>query len=118
MKLPSAAIRFVSVVERAARSKEHPPAPGPGPIPPPAPEPAPPAPDPQPPGPEPTPPAPEREWNVWELERLARDGETRDEEVAFLLRELRQFANADGRLPMSFDPVIRESFGELLYATV
>ena len=109
MKLPSAAIRFVSVVERAARSKEHPPEPGPEPIPPPAPEHAPLA-------PEPTPPAPEREWNVWELERLARDGEARDEEVAFLLRELRQFANADGRLPVSFDPVIRESFGQLLYA--
>jgi hypothetical protein len=59
-----------------------------------------------------------REWNVWELERLARDGEARDEELAFLLLELRQFANADGRLPVSFDPVIRDSFGELLYAAV
>jgi len=59
-----------------------------------------------------------REWNVWELERLARYGEARDEEVAFLLLELRQFADAHGRLPVSFDPVIRESFGELLYAAV
>ena len=52
------------------------------------------------------------------LERLARYGEARDEEVAFLLLELRQFANADGRLPVSFDPVIRESFGELLHVAV
>jgi hypothetical protein len=141
MKLSSGVIRFW-------RSKEQPPTPGPGPVPPPAPEPAPPAPDPQPPTPEPTPPAPDlravpspepkpaadpepeppvtriplngppREWNVWELERLARDGEARDEEVAFLLLELRQFANAHGQLPVSFDPVIRESFGELLYAAV
>jgi len=139
MKISPPAVRFW-------RSKEHPPAPVPGPVPPPAPEPAPPAPDPQPPTPDPTPPAPERrsvpapepaadlepeppvariplngaprEWNVWELERLARDGEARDEELTFLLIELRQFANADGKLSVSFDPVIRESFGELLYAAV
>jgi hypothetical protein len=141
MKLLSGAIPF-------RRSKEQPPVPSPEPVPPPAPEPAPPAPAPQPPTPDPTPPAPElravlssdpepaaglepepsatriplnggpREWNVWELERLARDGEARDEEVAFLLLELRQFANAHGQLPVSFDPVIRESFGELLYAAV
>jgi hypothetical protein len=140
MKISPPAVRFW-------RSKEHPPAPVPGPVPP-APEPAPPAPDPQPPRPDPTPPAPElravpapesepavdlepepavarirlngapREWNVWELERLARNGGARDEELAFLLLELRQFANADGRLSVSFDPVIRESFGELLYAAV
>jgi hypothetical protein len=139
MKLSAATIRFW-------QSKEQPPVPAPEPVPPPAPEPAPPAPEPQPPMPEPTPPAPElravlppepepavdpdpavariplngapREWNVWELERLARDGEARDEELGFLLLELRQFANADGRLPVSFDPVVRESFGELLYAAV
>jgi hypothetical protein len=112
MKLLSAAIPF-------RRSKEQPPAPGPGPVPPPAPEPAPPAPEPQPPTPDPTPPAPDlREWNVWELERLAGYGEARNEEVAFLLLELRQFANTDGRLPVSFDPVIRESFGKLLHVAV
>jgi hypothetical protein len=141
MKLLSGAIPF-------RRSREQPPTPGPEPVPPPAPEPAPPAPEPQPPTPDPTPPAPElravppsepepaariepepgvtrmplngapREWNVWELERLARYAEARDEEVAFLLLELRQFADAHGRLPVSFDPVIRESFGELLYAAV
>jgi hypothetical protein len=61
-----------------------------------------------------------REWNVWELERLAREAEgrdhARDEELAFLLIELRQFANADGQLATSFDPLVRESFGDLLYA--
>ena len=63
-----------------------------------------------------------REWNVWELERLAREREgqdpARDQEVAFLLLELRQFANAEGRLPLSFDPVIREAFGDALYSAV
>ena len=63
-----------------------------------------------------------REWNVWELERLAREAESRDpardEELAFLLLELRQFANADGQLPVGFDPVVRESFGDLLYSAV
>jgi hypothetical protein len=63
-----------------------------------------------------------REWNVWELERLAREGEgrdlRRDDELAFLLLELRQFANADGQLPVSFDLIVRESFGVLLYAAV
>ena len=63
-----------------------------------------------------------REWNVWELERLvqaAGGGDpARDEELAFLLLELRQFANADGQLSVDFDPVVRESFGELIYAAV
>jgi len=118
---------------------------------PPAPEPEPPTPEPGPPtpqlrsvpSPEPLPsPEPEpvredvpepvaflprdggepREWNIWELERLTREGEGRDpgrdQELAFLLLELRQFANADGQLPVSFDPIVRESFGELLYAAV
>lgn len=63
-----------------------------------------------------------REWNVWELERLAQAAgggdPARDEELAFLLLELRQFANADGQLSVDFDPVVRESFGELIYAAV
>jgi hypothetical protein len=100
---------------------EHPPDPAPEPEPP-APEPGPPAPDPHPPTPEPTPPTPQLEWNVWELERVAREVEgqdpVRDDELAFLLLELRQFANPDGQLPVSFDAVIRESFGELLYSAV
>jgi hypothetical protein len=65
---------------------------------------------------------PPREWNVWELERIAREREghdqPRDEELAFLLIELRQFANADGYLPVTFDPVVREAFGDDLYTAV
>ena len=113
---------------------------------PPAPEPQPPSPEPGDPPPQlrsvPSPepePAPElvepqpvvrlpvesaepRAWNVWELERLAGEAEgsdpAHDEELAFLLLELRQFANANGELPVSFDLVVRESFGELLFARV
>jgi hypothetical protein len=63
---------------------------------------------------------PKREWNVWELERIAREREgedaAHDQELAFLLLELRQFANADGQLPVSFDAVVREAFGDSLYS--
>ena len=63
-----------------------------------------------------------REWNIWELDRLAHEAEGRDlvhdEELVFLLLQLRQFANADGQLPLEFDPVVRQSFGELIYAAV
>jgi hypothetical protein len=63
-----------------------------------------------------------RAWNIWELERLADEAEggdpAYDEELDFLLLELRQFANADGQLPVEFDPVVRESFGDLVYAVV
>jgi hypothetical protein len=63
-----------------------------------------------------------RAWNIWELERLAGEAEgldlAHDEELDFLLLELRQFANADGQLPVEFDQVVRESFGDLLYAAV
>ena len=63
-----------------------------------------------------------REWNVWELERLAREREGQDpaheEELAFLLVELRQFANADGHLPVTFDPIVRDAFGDDLYTAV
>jgi len=63
-----------------------------------------------------------REWNIWELERLAHEARGRDpahdEELVFLLLELRQFAAADGQLPVSFDPVVRESFGELIFSAV
>jgi hypothetical protein len=61
-----------------------------------------------------------REWNIWELERLAQHAVTSDsaaaDELGFLLLELRQFANAEGRLPVSFDPIVRESFGDLVYS--
>ena len=58
-----------------------------------------------------------REWNIWALDRLARDGAgvdaARDEERALLLMHLREFAGPDGLLPPSFDDLVRESFGEL-----
>ena len=59
-------------------------------------------------------------WNVWELERLAREQSgadaIRDEERSFLLMYLREFADADGVLPTSFDGVVRETFGDALDA--
>jgi hypothetical protein len=59
-----------------------------------------------------------REWNLWELDRLARaragvDAQ-RDEEWSYLLMYLREFASTEGTLPVDFDPLVRESFGELL----
>jgi hypothetical protein len=59
-----------------------------------------------------------REWNVWDLERIANEQEgpnpVRDEGRALLLMSLRQFANASGDLPVDFDPLIREAFGTVL----
>jgi len=61
-----------------------------------------------------------REWNLWDLERLARATAgrdvARDEERGYLLMYLRDFANADGVLPADFDGVVRESFGDVLDA--
>jgi hypothetical protein len=59
-----------------------------------------------------------RQWNLWDLERLAREEavehpELRDE-WSYLFLHLRQFAQADGSLPAEFDPLVRESFGGLL----
>ena len=63
-------------------------------------------------------PAQPQEWNVWELERLARERAARiparDEEWAYLLVYLREFAAPDGTLPAEFDALVRESFGELV----
>lgn len=111
-------------------------------VPPPLPEPVPPTaeppalvavpgPEPEPePGPEPEPARAEvvrldatwgyepREWNLWELERAARDAAgddpERDEERSFLLMYLRDFAGPDGSLPTRFDALVRDSFGGLL----
>jgi hypothetical protein len=59
-----------------------------------------------------------REWNLWDLERAARavagDDLASDEERAFLLMYLREFAGPDGSLPASFDTLVRDSFGDLL----
>jgi hypothetical protein len=59
-----------------------------------------------------------REWNVWELERVARDearrAPDRADELSFLLVSLRQFAEPGGQLPAEFDGLVRESFGGVL----
>ena len=61
-----------------------------------------------------------REWNVWELERLARANSggdmARDEELSYLLVYLRGFATPEGTLSVDFDDLVRESFGPLLVA--
>lgn len=61
--------------------------------------------------------APEQ-WNVWDLERLAREhaggDPIADEERTFLLMYLRDFAGPDGKLPVDFDALVRQSFGELV----
>jgi len=61
-----------------------------------------------------------REWNLWELERAARDHATddiaRNEERAYLLMYLREFAGPDGVLPTDFDGLVRDSFGDVLHA--
>ena len=59
-----------------------------------------------------------REWNLWELERLARASAQRHpermQEWGYLFVHLRRFARPDGALPREFDGLVRESFGELL----
>jgi hypothetical protein len=63
-----------------------------------------------------------REWNVWDLERIARERAgadvARDEERSFLLMYLREFAGPDGQLPADFDALVRDSFGDLLVAAL
>lgn len=69
--------------------------------------------------PSPPPPPPAREWNLWDLERLAREqaGDAlRDEEWSALFTHLRAYASADGVLPKEFDDLVRESFGQLIEA--
>jgi hypothetical protein len=59
-----------------------------------------------------------RQWNLWDLERRAREEAERDrlryEEWSYLFVHLRQFAAPDGSLPIEFDGLVRESFAELL----
>jgi len=61
-----------------------------------------------------------RQWNLWDLERLTREHAGSDplhnEERQFLLLYLREFADGDGLLPVDFDGLVRESFGELVGA--
>jgi hypothetical protein len=59
-----------------------------------------------------------RQWNLWDLERIAREEgrehpERRDE-WSYLFLHLRQFAHADGSLPAEFDGLVRESFAGML----
>ncbi|MDQ3865537.1 MAG: hypothetical protein M3304_01725, partial [Actinomycetota bacterium] len=59
-----------------------------------------------------------REWNVWELDRLAREearqAPGRADDLSYLLLHLRRFATPGGDLPREFDGLVRESFGPLL----
>jgi hypothetical protein len=74
-----------------------------------------PPPPPQP-EPEPADQGPAREWNLWDLQRAVRDApdDERHEEWTALLIHLREFANADGDLPIEFDALVRESFADVL----
>jgi hypothetical protein len=60
-----------------------------------------------------------REWNLWELERAARDHANddvvRNEERSYLLMYLREFAGPDGILPADFDGLVRDAFGDVLH---
>ena len=61
-----------------------------------------------------------REWNLWELERVAREHAGEDvaqaEERAYLLMYLREFAGPDGVLPADFDGLVRDAFGDVLHS--
>jgi hypothetical protein len=61
-----------------------------------------------------------REWNLWELERVARDHAGDDvaqaEERSYLLMYLREFAGPDGVLPADFDGLVRDAFGDVLHS--
>ena len=61
-----------------------------------------------------------RQWNLWDLEQLSREhagaDAARDEERSFLLMYLRDFAGPDGLLPIDFDGLVRDSFGDLVGA--
>jgi hypothetical protein len=102
-------------------------APPPPPPPPPEPEPVPaPAPESEPEPPVPREPAASfprepRQWNLWELERIARDhagtDPARDDERTYLLLSLRDHAQPDGNLPLEFDQLVRDAFGDLLHTT-
>jgi hypothetical protein len=61
-----------------------------------------------------------RRWNLWDLERLVRESPGSDsivdDERSYLLMYLREFAGPDGSLPVDFDALVRDSFGELVGA--
>lgn len=106
----------------AAAAPAEPPRLVPAPAPSPPPEPAPPPHEPEPVPAATVVPIPAataaRQWNVWDLERLAREhaggDPIADEERTFLLMYLRDFAGPDGLLPVDFDDLVRQSFGALV----
>jgi hypothetical protein len=59
-----------------------------------------------------------RQWNLWDLERIARAQSRREperyEEWSYLFLHLRRFATADGMLPAEFDGLVRDYFRGLL----
>jgi hypothetical protein len=59
-----------------------------------------------------------RRWNLWELERAARDrpvtASAEAEERSLLLLHLRRFAAPDGLLPVEFDALVRHAFPSLV----
>jgi len=125
---PPARVRAQPLDEaRPEREPEREPEPAPGPEPPRIVAVPPPPPEPEPePVPEPARvvafiPANEgpREWNLWELERAAREHATddvvRNEERSYLLMYLREFAGPDGILPADFDGLVRDAFGDVLH---
>ena len=61
-----------------------------------------------------------REWNLWDLERAAREHASTDvaveEERSYLLIYLRDFAGPDGVLSADFDGLVRDAFGDVLHA--
>ena len=61
-------------------------------------------------------PSASRAWNLWELERVVGDpnGGALAEERRLLLLHLREFADTSGHLPVKFDPLVRDAFGERL----
>jgi hypothetical protein len=63
-------------------------------------------------------PGPRPVRNLWDLDRLAQRRAGDNEEIAFLLFYLRDFADPAGLLPTDFEPLIRETFGSLLAAAV
>jgi hypothetical protein len=54
------------------------------------------------------------EWDIWILERIAREQAAENEELSFLVVYLRDYATTGGLLPANFDSLVRESFGSLL----
>jgi hypothetical protein len=47
-------------------------------------------------------------WNVRDLQRVA--GDTGDDELGCLVIYLRDVADADGLLPLDYDPLVRDAF--------